>query len=115
MGSPMAPWPIFSPRTLFFCLVKTSLTNVVVVSSLSVVVAVSNTMRPTVNVAYDRRNGELSDFVPVYSPGLSRKKKAIMIMSVTSCRSRSLEAAATHDSRRRTCTGIDFTQEVGRS
>ena len=32
-------------------------------------------------VTSDSRNGELSDLVPVYSPGRSRKKKAMMIMS----------------------------------
>ena len=64
-GSPVAPWPISSPYTPFFCGVKISITNVVAASSLSVAVAVSNTVRPTLKVTYDRRNGALSDFVPV--------------------------------------------------
>ena len=53
--------------------------------SVAVVVAVSDTVRPKLNVTSDRRNGELSDFVPVYSPGRRRKKKAIMIMYATDC------------------------------
>ena len=82
-GSPVAPWPIFSPLTPFFCVVNASIKNVAAASSLLVAVAGSNTVRPTLNVTSDRRNGELSDFLPVYSPGCRRKKKAIMIMSVT--------------------------------
>ena len=61
-------------------------TNVAAASSLSVAVAVSNTVRPTLKVTSDRENVELSDFMPVYSPGLRRKKKEIMIMSATACR-----------------------------
>ena len=86
-GSPVVPWPIFSSRTPFFCLVKTSITNVAAASSLSVAVAVLNTVRPTLKVTSDRRNGELSDFVPVYSTGRRRNKKAVMIMSATACSS----------------------------
>ena len=86
-GSPVAPWPIFLPCTPFFCVVKTSIENVSAGSSLSVVLAVSNIVQPTLNVTSDKRNGELSYFVPVYSPGRRRKKKAIMIMSATACSS----------------------------
>ena len=86
-GSPVAPWPILSPRTPFFCVAKLSITNVVTASSLSVAVEVSNTVRPTLKVTSDRRNGALSYFVYVYSPGHRRKKKAIMIMSATACSS----------------------------
>ena len=67
-GSPVAPWPIFSPRTPFFCVLNISITNVAAASSLSVAVAVSNTVRPTLKVTSDRQNGALSYFVPVYSP-----------------------------------------------
>ena len=52
-------------------------------SSFSVAVEVSNTVQPTLKVTSDNRNGELSDFMAVYSPGWSRKKKEIMIMSMT--------------------------------
>ena len=83
--------------------------------SLSVDVEVLNTVRPTLKVTYDSQNGELSNFVPVYSPGRSRKKKAIIIMSATACSSGSLEAAATQASRRRTWTGIGLTLDGGGS
>ena len=84
-GSHVDQWPIFSSRTPFFCVVKTIITNVAAASSLlvAVAVAVSNTVRPALNVKSDRRNVELSDFVCVYSPGRRRKKKANMIMSAT--------------------------------
>ena len=101
-GSPVAQWPILSPRTPFFCVLNISITNVAAASSLSVAVAVSNTVRPTLKVKSDRRNGALSDFVHVYSPGRRRKKKAIMIMSATACSSWSLEVAATQARRRGT-------------
>ena len=81
--------------------------------SLSVAVEVSNTVRLILKVTSDSRNGELSDFVPVYSPGRSRKKKAIIIMSATACSSGSLEAVATQASRRRTWTGIGLTLDGG--
>ena len=71
-------------------------------SSVSVAVAVLNTVRPTLKVTSDRQNVALSYFVPMYSPGRKRKKKPIMIMSVTACSSWSLEAAVTQASRRRT-------------
>ena len=64
-GSPVALWPIFSPCTSSFFVVKTSIKYVAAASSLLVAVAVSNTIRPTLNVTSDRRNGELSYFVPV--------------------------------------------------
>ena len=114
-GSPVDLWPIFSPRAPFFCVVKTSITNTSAASSLSVVVTVLNTVRPKMNVTYDRRKGELSYFVPVYSPGHRRKKKAIIVVSVKACSSGSLEAASTQANRSRTCTGIGLTQEVGGS
>ena len=76
-------------------------------------VEVSNTVRPTLKVTSDSQNGELSDLVPVYSPGRSKKKKEMMIMSATACSSGSLEAAAMQASRRRTWTGIGFTQDGG--
>ena len=83
--------------------------------SLSVAVEVSNTVCPTLKVTSDSRNGKLSDLVHTYSPGQSRKKKAMMIMSATFCSSGSLEAAATQASRRRTWTGIGFTRDGGGS
>ena len=83
--------------------------------SLLVAVEVSNTASQTLKVIYDSRNGELSDLVPVYSPGRSRKKKAMMIMSAIACSSGSLEAAAMQASRRRTWTGIGFTRDGGGS
>ena len=86
----------------FLCVLNISITNVAAASSLSVAVVVLNTVRPTLKVTSDRQNGALSDFVPVYSPGGRRKKKAIMIMSATACRSWSLEAAATQASRHMT-------------
>ena len=79
--------------------------------SLSVAVEVSNNVQPTLKVTSDSRNGNLSDFVPVYSPGRSRKKKAMIIMSETACSSGSLEAANTQASRRRTWNGIGLTQD----
>ena len=63
------------------------ITNVEAACSLLVVVAVLNTVQPTLNVTSDRQNGELSDFVPVYSHGRRTKKKKIMIMSATACSS----------------------------
>ena len=72
---------------------KTSITNVAAASSslvavvVAVAVAVANTVRPTLNVTSDSRNSDLSYFVPVYYSGRRRKKKAIMIMSATSCSS----------------------------
>ena len=98
----MARWPNFSPRMPFLCVLNISITKVAAASSLSVAVAVSNTVQPTLKVTSDRQNGVLSDFVPVYSPGRRRKKKAIMIMSATACSSWSLEAAAKQASRCRT-------------
>ena len=62
-------------------MVKVRITKVAAARSLLVAVEVSNTVRPTLKVTSDSRNGELSDLVPVYSPGRSRKKKAMMIMS----------------------------------
>ena len=61
-------------------------------------VEVLNTVRPTLKVTSDSRIGELSDFLPVYSPSRRRKKQAIIIMSVTACSSGSLEAVATRAS-----------------
>ena len=78
-------------------------------------VEVSNTVRPTLKVNSDSPNGELSDFVAVYSTGRSRKKKAMSIMSATSCSSGSLEAADTQASWRRTWTGIGLTLDGGGS
>ena len=101
-GSPVSPWPIFFPRTPFFCVLNISITKVAAASSLYVAMAVSNTVRPTLKVPSDRQNGVLSNFVPVYSPGLKSKKKVITIMSATACSSWSLEAAAMQASRRRT-------------
>ena len=83
--------------------------------SLLVAFEVSNTVRLTLKVTSDSQNGELSDLVPVYSPGRSRKKKAMMIVSATACSSGSLEAAATQASRQRTWTVIGFTQDGGGS
>ena len=62
-------------------MVKVRTTKVAAARSLLVAVAVSNTVHPTLKVTSDSRNGELSDLVPVYFPGWSRKKKAMMIMS----------------------------------
>ena len=93
IGSPVAPWPSFF-STPFFCVLNVSITKVAAESSLSVVVAVSNNLRPKLKVTSDRRKGELSDLVPVYSPGRRRKKKVIMIMSATACSSWSVESAA---------------------
>ena len=73
----------------------------------------SNTVRPTLKVTSDIRNGELSYLVPVYSPGQSRKKKAMMIMSAIACSSGSLEATAMQASRWRTWTGTGFTRDGG--
>ena len=78
-------------------------------------VEVSNTAQPTLKVTSDSQNSKLSDFVPVYSPGRSRKKKAMMIMSASACSSGSLEAAATQAIWRRTWTGIGFTRDGGGS
>ena len=75
-------------------MVKVRITKVAVARSLSVAVEGLNTLRPTLKVTSDSQNGELSDLVPVYFPGLSRKKKAMMIMSAIACSSGSLEAAA---------------------
>ena len=83
--------------------------------SLSVAVEVSNTVRPTLKVTSDSQNGDLSDFVLVYSPRRSRKKKAMIIMSATACSSGSLEADATQASRQRTWTGIGLTRDGGGS
>ena len=58
-GSPVAPCPIFSPRTPFLCAMNTSITNTAAASSLSVVVTVLNTVRTTLNVTSDRRKGAL--------------------------------------------------------
>ena len=64
-------------------MVKTSIKNTAAATSVLEAVAVSNTVRPTLRVTSDRQNGELSYFVPVYSPGRKRKKKSVIIMSVT--------------------------------
>ena len=113
--SPVAAWPILSPRTPFFYVLNVRITNVAAATSSYVAVALSNTVRPTLKVTSDRQNGVMSDFFPVYSPGRRRKKKAIIIMSTTACNSWSLEAAATQASRRRTWTGIGFTRVGGGS
>ena len=81
----------------------------------SLEVEVLNTVRPTLEVTSDSQNSKLSDFVLLYSPGRSRKKKAMIIMSVTACSSVSLEAIATQASRRRTWTGIGLTLDSGGS
>ena len=96
-------------------MLKVRITKVAAARSLSVAVEVSNTVRPTLKVTSDSQNGELSDFVPVYSPGRIRKKKAMIIMSATACSSGSLEAAATQAIRRKTCTGIGLTLDGGGS
>ena len=67
----------------FIRVVKVRIKKVAAARSLLVSVEVLNTVRLTLKVTSDSRNGELSDFVPVYSPGRSRKKKAMMMMSVT--------------------------------
>ena len=98
-------WPhgrLPPPRTPCLFVLNASITKVPAASSLSMAVVVSNTVWPTLKVTYDRQNGELSDLVSAYSPGLRRKKKAIMTMYVTACSSWPLEAAAMHASRRRT-------------
>ena len=96
-------------------MVKVRITKVATARSLSVAVSVSNTVCPTLKVTSDSQNGELSDLVPVYSPGQSRKKKAMVIISAIACSSGSLEAAAMQASRRRTWTGIGFTRDGGGS
>ena len=110
-GFPVAPWPIFSPHTPFFWVVKVRITKVAAARSSLVAVSVSNTVRPTLKVKSDSRNGELSDLVPVYYPGRSRKKKAMMIISAIACSSGSLEAAAMQASRQRTWTSIGYTRD----
>ena len=55
-------------------MVKVRIKKVVAARSLLVTVEVSNTVRPTLKVTSDSRNGELSDFVPVYS---TRRKSTI--------------------------------------
>ena len=62
-------------------MVKVRIMKVAAAWLLSVAVSVSNTVRLTLKVTSDSQNGELSDLVPVYYPGRSRKKKAMMIMS----------------------------------
>ena len=62
-------------------MVKVRITKVAAARSLLVEVEVSKTVRPTLKVTSYSKKGELSDLVPVYSPGRSRKKKAMMIMS----------------------------------
>ena len=96
-------------------MVKIRIVKVAAARSLLVAVEVSNTVRPRLKVTSDSQNGELSDFVPLYSPGWSRKKKAMMTMSAIACSSGSLEAAAMQASRRRTWTGIGFTRDGGGS
>ena len=83
-------------------MVKVRIMKVAAARSLPVAVEVSNTVRMTLKVTSDSQNGKLSYFVSVYSPGWSRKKKAMMIMSATACSSGYLEAVATQVSRRRT-------------
>ena len=105
----------FFPSHAIFLSAKVRITKVAAARSLSVAVEVSNTVQPTLKVTSDNRNGELSDLVPMYSPGRSRTKKAIIIMSATACSSGSLEAAAIQASRQRTWTGIGLTLEGGGS
>ena len=83
-------------------MVKVRITKVAAARSLLVAVEVLNTVRPTLKLKSDSKNKELSDLVPVYYPGRSRKKKAMMIMSAIACSSGSLEAAAMQSSRWRT-------------
>ena len=105
----------FSPSHAMFLVLKVRITKVAEARSFSVAVEVSNAVRPTLKVTSDSQNSELSDFVPVYSPGRSRKKKVMIIMSATACSSGSLEAAATQTSRQRNWTGIGLTLDGGGS
>ena len=92
---------------------KVRITKVAAARSFLVEVEVSNTVRPTLKVTSDSQNGELSDLVPVYSPGRSRKKKAMMIISAIACSSGYLEAAAMQASQWRTWTGIGLPGMAG--
>ena len=96
-------------------MLKVRITKVAVARSLLVAVEVSNTVRLTLKATSDIQNGDLSDFLPVYSLGRSRKKKAIIIMYATAFSSGSLEAADTQASWRRTWTGIGLTLDGGGS
>ena len=66
-GSPVSSCTILSPRTPFFCIVKKSITNTAAASSLSVAVAVSNTMRPTLNVTSESIDGNYR-VINLFSP-----------------------------------------------
>ena len=82
-GWPVAPCPIDSPLTPFFCVVKRSLTKVEKAQVAAEAVVAWVGWLPTNNCMSRRLKGVVTVSLPPaqYSPGWSRKKKAIQARS----------------------------------
>jgi hypothetical protein len=93
-GLPDRPSPITSPRTPFFWVVNVSATKVTRDRSSSGMVVARNRCWPIQHWTSVSVKGVVSDDVPVYSPGRSRKKNARQIMSAMAWVSRVADGCA---------------------
>ena len=80
-GLPDLLRPMTSPRTPFFWEVKVRVANVAVRIVARGAASGSRRWPPTKSCTSCIRNGVVSDFIAVYSPGRKRKKKASAIIS----------------------------------
>ena len=94
VGLPLHPKPITSPRMLFFWLVSSNVTNVACRRVVDGVVTMHMYVVPMNNWTSEMVKGVLSDGEEVYSPGQSKKKKAITIICDTADTTTRLAASA---------------------
>ena len=113
--SPLRAWPITSPRTEFFCKSNVTAPKVDARISASDADMRSRRTQPSHSCTSLSSKGVDSDFVAVYSPGRSKKKNAIAIMSASMTSAGSSLFLAMNMIFRRTCTGIGFTRFGGGS
>ena len=109
-GWPLSPWAMISPLTEFFCVVKVSRTAVALCSRSIGVVWRLRWLVPRRSCVSSRRNGCASAELLQYSPGLMRKKTAMMVISIAAlmCWSRLGWVAARSAMWRRIGNGIGF-------
>ena len=83
LGWPVAPCPMDSPLTPFFCVIKRRLTKVAAAQVGAEAVVAWKGWLPTKNWMLRRVKGVVTVLVPPaqYSPGRSRKKKSIQTRS----------------------------------
>jgi hypothetical protein len=114
-GLPLWASPMTSPLTPFFCVVNVSEANEADRRAVSDAVARSRRTGPWNSWISARRKGADSLLAPVYSPGRSKKKKAIAIMSATAIFVSELPMSATARTCCRMGTGIGLTRFGGGS